>query len=329
MSTTAATSGFTDTVPYTYTGFHAYFAVRVHLDAFVVHNGITTTNLVTGGPVNCCTPPSGGFTYSGNHSFVVADGDTYGFTLGGVNYDSNTSFYGTLTLAPPPTPPFTDPAAVAANTSWTTAAPLTGAGVDGMLTQAGEVRWYKFPIQPDSQVQVDLSNLDQNFDLTMFRDIGQTFTSLTTAQDLTKLSAQFAGDVFSPSVYSPSVYSPSVYSPSVYSPVGLLAIGLQPIRLQPVGLLTIRLQPVGLLTVGLLTVGLLTIGLQPIRLLAVCCLPGRRSPAPRPAASSASRPTRTPTPNPSAPRRGTTPAISTCEFRVATARSRRRRSTSD
>ena len=67
-------------------------------------------------------------------------------------------------------------------------------------------------------MQVDLSNLDQNFDLTMFRDIGQTFTSLTSTQDLTKLSAQFAGDVFSPSVYSPSVYSPSVYSPSVYSP---------------------------------------------------------------------------------------------------------------
>ena len=215
---TTAISDFTDVVPYTYTGFHAYFAVRVHVDAFVIHNGITTTNLVTAGPVNCCTPPSGGFTYTGNHAFDVVTGDVYGFTIGGVNFDSNQSFHGTLTLAPPATSPFTDPAAVAANTSWTNAAPLTAAGVNGSLTQAGEVRWYKFPIQPDSQVQVDLSNLDQNFDLTMFRDIGQTFTSLTTAQDLTRLSAQFAGDVFSPSVYSPSVYSPSVYSPSVYSP---------------------------------------------------------------------------------------------------------------
>ncbi len=67
-------------------------------------------------------------------------------------------------------------------------------------------------------MQVDLSNLDQNFDLTMFRDIGQAFTTLSTPQDLTKLSAQFAADAYSPSIYSPSIYSPSIYSPSIYSP---------------------------------------------------------------------------------------------------------------
>ena len=107
---------------------------------------------------------------------------------------------------------------MASNTSWTTAAPLTAAGINGTLTQPGEARWYKFPVQPDSQVQVDLTNLDQNFDLTMFRDIGQAFTTLTNTQDLTKLSAQFAGDAYSPSIYSPSIYSPSIYSPSIYSP---------------------------------------------------------------------------------------------------------------
>ncbi len=214
---TTATSNFTDVVPYRYTGYHAFFLVRVHLVAFVSHEGITTTtSLVTDGPVSCCTPPSGGFTYTGSHSFNVVSGDTYGFTFGGFNFDSDPDFSGTLTLTGPP--PYTDPAAVASNTSWTTAAPLTTAGIDGTLTQPGEVRWYKFPIQPDSQVQVDLSNLDQNFDLTMFRDIGQAFTTLTTTQDLTKLSAQFAGDAYSPSIYSPSIYSPSIYSPSIYSP---------------------------------------------------------------------------------------------------------------
>jgi hypothetical protein len=217
LSTTAA-SPFTDVVPYTYNGYHAFFDVTVHLDAFVIHNGLTTTtSLVADGPVNCCTPPSGGFSYSGSHSFDVVAGDTYGFTVGGRNFDSDPHFFGTLAITPTESP-YQDALAVASNTSWTTAAPLTTAGIDGALTQPGEVRWYKFPIQPDSQVQVDLGNLDQNFDLTMFRDIGQAFTTLTTTQDLTKLSAQFAGDVFSPSVYSPSVYSPSVYSPSVYSP---------------------------------------------------------------------------------------------------------------
>ncbi len=224
---TTATSDFTDIVPYIYTGFHAFYLVRVHVEAFVIHDGnTTTTSLVNAGPVSCCTPPSAGFTYSGSHSFDVVADDIYGFKVGGVNFDSNTNFYGTLTLSdtapppppPPPPPPYTDPDSVASNTSWTTAAPLTAAGIDGTLTQPGEVRWYKFPIQPDSQVQVDLANLDQNFDLTMFRDIGQVFTTLTTTQDLTKLSAQFAGDAYSPSIYSPSIYSPSIYSPSIYSP---------------------------------------------------------------------------------------------------------------
>jgi Bacterial Ig-like domain (group 3) len=217
LSTTAS-SPFTGDVPYTYTGYHGYYQVIVHLDAFVTHNGVTTTtSLVNDGPVSCCTgPPSGGFSYSGSHFFAVVPGDVYGYTVGGWNYDIDPHFYGTLALTAGA--PYQDPAAVAANTSWTTAALLTGAGANGVLAQPGEVRWYKFPIQPDSQVQVDLTNLDQNFDLTMFRDIGQAFTTLTSTQDLTKLSAQFAGDAFSPSIYSPSIYSPSIYSPSIYSP---------------------------------------------------------------------------------------------------------------
>ena len=217
LSTTAA-SDFTDVVPYLYTGYHAFFAVIVHLDAFVIHNGITTsTSLVADGPVDCCTPPSGGFSYTGSHAFDVVAGDTYGYAVGGFNFDSDPHFFGTLALANANVP-YTNALAVASNTSWTTAAPLTTAGIDGALTQPGEARWYKFPIQPDSQVQVDLGNLDQNFDLTMFRDIGQAFTTLATTQDLTKLSAQFAGDAYSPSIYSPSIYSPSIYSPSIYSP---------------------------------------------------------------------------------------------------------------
>ena len=223
LSTTTSASTATQSIAYTYNGYHAFFDVHVHLDAFVTHNGVTrTTSLVADGPVNCCTPPSGGFGYAGSHTFNIASGDTYGFTFGGFNFDSDPAFYGTLTLVPSvpiPVVPYTNPAAVAANTSWTTAAPLTSAGLDGTLTQPGEARWYKFPIQPDSQVQVDLSHLDQNFDLTMFRDIGQAFTTLASTQDLTKLSVQFAGNAYSPSIYSPSIYSPSIYSPSIYSPM--------------------------------------------------------------------------------------------------------------
>ena len=74
LSTTAS-SGFTGTVPYTYTGFHAFFQVQVHVDAFVTHNYVTTSvRLVDDGPIDCCTHPSGGFSYTGSHFFHVEVG---------------------------------------------------------------------------------------------------------------------------------------------------------------------------------------------------------------------------------------------------------------
>ncbi|MDT4961737.1 MAG: hypothetical protein QOF87_1384, partial [Pseudonocardiales bacterium] len=77
---------------------------------------------------------------------------------------------------------------------------------------------YKFPVVPSSQVQVTLGNLAQNYDLTLYDDIGAAFTTLTTTTDLNTLGAEQSGNAYSPSIYSPSIYSPSIYSPSIYSP---------------------------------------------------------------------------------------------------------------
>jgi hypothetical protein len=213
----ASNANGTISVPYTYTGFHAYFAVTVQLTAFVTHNGTTTTvPLVQDGPMNCCTAPSGGFTYTGTHDFIVASGDIYGFTFGGSNDDSNSRLRGTLTLFPPAYPAAAA-ATIAQNTSWPNAAVLDGS-TTGALGAPGEARWYKFTVTPSSEVQVDLSGLAQNYDLTMYTDIAQAFTTLTSTTDLTKLTAQTSGNTYSPSIYSPSIYSPLIDSPSIYSP---------------------------------------------------------------------------------------------------------------
>ncbi|MGH7746724.1 MAG: hypothetical protein ACREQ5_18510, partial [Candidatus Dormibacteria bacterium] len=85
------------TVKYDYRGFHAFYKVIVFLNAFVTHNGVTTTtSLVSAGPVNCCTSPSSGFDYKGSVTLNVQTGDTYGFQFGGSNYDSNDILSGTL-----------------------------------------------------------------------------------------------------------------------------------------------------------------------------------------------------------------------------------------
>ena len=105
------------------------------------------------------------------------------------------------------------------NVTWPTALPVSGTSTTaGALTAPGQERWYRFPVLPGSRVQVDLTGLPADYDVTLFKDIAQSFTELTTTADLTQLSAEFAADAFSPSVFSPSVFSPSVFSPSVFSP---------------------------------------------------------------------------------------------------------------
>jgi hypothetical protein len=102
FSTVAATDGPVD-LTYTYSGFHAFFQVRVGLVAFVSHGGVTTNvSLVSDGPVNCCAPPSGGFSYTGAITLSVHAGAAFGFTMSGSNFDSDRRLLGTLTVADTP-----------------------------------------------------------------------------------------------------------------------------------------------------------------------------------------------------------------------------------
>lgn len=96
FSTTAGSTG-TKELAYSYSGFHAWFEVTAFLRAFVTHEGVTTyTPLVSAGPADCCSAPSGGFSYAGHVALSVQSGDTYGFEFGGANGDSNNVLEGTL-----------------------------------------------------------------------------------------------------------------------------------------------------------------------------------------------------------------------------------------
>ncbi len=109
------------------------------------------------------------------------------------------------------------------NDFWPKALALTGstATARDFIDSAGKARWYKFDVKPGQRIQVALSGLPADYDVAVFKDIGQAFAAQLTptdAADLTKLSAEYAPSVFSPSVFSPSVFSPSVFSPDAYSP---------------------------------------------------------------------------------------------------------------
>jgi hypothetical protein len=235
---TAATAE-TVTLPYTYTGNHRYAGVTVFLNSFVTpaEESTTTTPLVSAGPASCVDPgcagdtPSGGFTYTGTQTFTLSAGETYGFTLGGGNGDSDSILQGTFTLD---TASYTV-AAPPANTAWTTATPLvSNQPVTDAITQAGEDLWYKFPVTPDSQVQVSLTNVPADDDIALFSDIGQAFdTQLTSTSQLTELSAESPGSASSPSAFSPSAFSPSAFSPSAFSPSAFSPSAFSPSAFSP------------------------------------------------------------------------------------------------
>lgn len=77
-----------------YSGFHSFFKVTAFLNTFNPSN-----SLYSAGPNNCCTPPSGGFNESGRFTFSnISTGATFGFTMGGSNFDESNILQGTLTL---------------------------------------------------------------------------------------------------------------------------------------------------------------------------------------------------------------------------------------
>ena len=104
-----------------------------------------------------------------------------------------------------------------ANDSWPFALPLDvsngPATVQQYLDLFGQARWFRFTVQPHSRVEVLLTDLPANYDLTLYKDLARTTKTCSEPRDPNQLSAEFAPSAFSPSAFSPSAFSPSAFSP--------------------------------------------------------------------------------------------------------------------
>src|SRR5690606_12319480 len=103
----------------------------------------------------------------------------------------------------------------------------------GTIRTTDQALWYRFPVTPDSVVEVSLSNLAANYDLTLFGDIGAAFNEALSVRDLNQLTAEFAADAYSPSAFSPSAFSPSAFSPSAFSPSAFSPSAFSPSAFSP------------------------------------------------------------------------------------------------
>jgi len=119
------------------------------------------------------------------------------------------------------------------NDTWPRALTIGAGSATGFIDDAGRARWYKVAIQPGSKIHVDLTNLPADYDVFVFKDIGQAFTALANTTDLTRLSAEFAPSAFSPSAFSPSAFSPSAFSPSAFSPSAFSPSAFSPSAFSP------------------------------------------------------------------------------------------------
>ena len=128
------------------------------------------------------------------------------------------------------------------NTSWVTASDLSAAGSESdEIALPGESRWYKIKVETDSQVTVSLSGpscecsntLPESLNVAAFSDIGQAYTTLGGTQSLTKLSAEFAADTFTPSAFTPSAFTPSAFTPSAFTPSAFTPSAFTPSAFTP------------------------------------------------------------------------------------------------
>ncbi|MEM7533400.1 MAG: Calx-beta domain-containing protein [Chloroflexota bacterium] len=98
---------------------------------------------------------------------------------------------------------------------------VTGFTVKQHLNQTDQTRWYKFSVEPESKLIIELRDLTTNYDITLYKDIWETHQSLQDiedSEDLALLGAEFAPDAFSPDAFSPDAFSPDAFSPDAFSP---------------------------------------------------------------------------------------------------------------
>ena len=113
----------------------------------------------------------------------------------------------------------------AGNDSWPSATLLSLQGLTDRRAAAadfidvvGQSRWYKFRVEPNSQVIVTLTGLPANYDLTLYKDIKAAFKTVNSPADLLRLGAEFAPDAFTPDAFTADVFSPDAFTPDAFTP---------------------------------------------------------------------------------------------------------------
>ena len=179
----------------------------------------------------------GGGTPAGNGSTTTDANGYFGVSLSGISPDS---FVAVRLTTPTLSAPSQCLASAADNDSWPKALDITSAArpilATSFIDEPGKTRWFKFKVAAGQRIQVTLSGLPADYDLAVFKDIGQLFDSTllpANASALTKVSAEYAPSAFTPSAFTPSAFTPSAFTPSAFTPSAFTPSAFTPSAFTP------------------------------------------------------------------------------------------------
>jgi hypothetical protein len=101
------------------------------------------------------------------------------------------------------------------------------------LDQPNEARWYKFAVQPDTQVTITLTNLPKEYDLSLYSDISQAYSQITSTQDLAKASAESTQQNIAAADVAPAAFMPAAFMPAAFMPAAFMPAAFMPAAFMP------------------------------------------------------------------------------------------------
>jgi pentapeptide MXKDX repeat protein len=116
---------------------------------------------------------------------------------------------------------------IGGNTSWPLALSLDDslligdgtAEIDQYIDKLGQSRWYKFQIEPNSEIVVTLTDLAANYDLTIYKDVKAAFLAflVPAEDDLVPITAQFAGDAFAGDAFAGDAFAGDAFAGDAFA----------------------------------------------------------------------------------------------------------------
>ncbi len=106
----------------------------------------------------------------------------------------------------------------------------SGGQINQFLSIAGESRWYKFPVNPDSKILLKLFNLSKNYDLALYGDIAEAYAEQVGLGevDLDIIGAETAPANFNPANFNPANFNPANFNPANFNPANFNPANFNP-----------------------------------------------------------------------------------------------------